>query len=147
MSQEISKELKDEIRDELILTEEGVRELLEGYTAVADLAWELMGELKEQKEGGYFEPTSNKTRELLMNLGGALRVRSDLERMLHQILRSRSPEDEEHRRDRQNREEEGVIKLTSSQKRALENSKNRQHRNRDSKRHDDVPGESPNHKS
>jgi len=147
VNQEISKELKDEIRDELILTEEGVRELLDGYTAVADLAWELMEKLTEEKESAFFEPTSNKTRELLMNLGSALRVRNDLERMLRQILRSRSPEDEEHRRDRQNRENEGVIKLTSSQKRALEHSKNRQHRNRVSNRHEDVPGESPDHKS
>jgi len=146
VDQEISRELKNLIRERITLSEENVLDLLESYNTVDNMAWDMLRRLQEEKEAGH-GPTSNPVRELLMSLGGTLRVRNDLERMLQQILRRRDTDEREHKGDRRNSEDEGVVRLTSSQKRALLNPKNRQHRDRVSKRHEEVPSESPNHKS
>jgi len=148
VDQEISRETKDRIREAISYTDEEAQNLLEHYLVIK----EMVNVLLDILSGIYQDHRRNfenygQLRDTLANLGGLQRAKSDLEGQLYRTLRRRGRADEtRHEDDRRNGEDEGVIKLTSSQKRALAYSKNRQHRNRASERHNDVPGESPNHK-
>lgn len=138
MNTEISEELRNLIKEKVFHTEDEVQELLEFYEVAESIAWDLLMELKDEHEGSFFEANSSKTRELLASIGQALRVRNELVRTLLQIGRHRNT-------DRWTGESEATIKLTSSQLRGLNHARNRQHKNRASKRHNEVPSESSNH--
>lgn len=145
MDTEISEELKNLIKEKIFYTEDEAQELLEVYETVESITWDLLMELKDEHEGSLFEANSSKTRGLLASIGQALRVRNELERTLLQIVRHRNTDKWEHKDDRRADENEAIIKLTSSQLRGLNHAKNRQHKNRTSKRHSGVPSESSNH--
>jgi len=137
---QISQELREQIRELVISDDEEARRLLELYEVVDEMCISMENDLKENR--GTFPSRSGHLREMLREIHPMLRLRNDLLRELRYI--SRPPrrvyeEDQEEDQDSGNR---GMVPKETASRTRKPPAKNRQHRNRVSKRHKGVSNES-----
>jgi len=137
----ISQELREEIRDRVITDEDEARQLLELYELVDYWYGSMVRTLT--RDYSDTDPFQNGTlRDGLRNIHSVIRLKMDLQRELRTISRPTRmvrEEDQEEDQDSDNRRPQP--KVTASRK-PMPPAKNRQHRNRVSKRHNRVSNES-----
>lgn len=146
MSQNLSQKMKDEIRDTLVVSEDEASRLLDGYVSVTNLIYKMLDDIGMYYQNGSTSASNSSLGQLVRDLGPMLRAKDELERELYRISRPARTEDD---KDEDRREEDQRLrpKEIKRKERAANFAKNRQHRNRASKRHDDVSSESPNQDS
>ena len=136
---QISQELREEIRELVISDEDEALRLLELYEVVDEMCLSMENDLKGHRG---VSPTENgHLRTLLREIHPMLRLRNDLLRELRYISRSPRREYEENQEDRRS-EDKGVTPKEIASRMRKPPVKNRQHRNRVSKRHKEVSNES-----
>lgn len=137
----ISQELREEIRDRVITDDEEARQLLELYELVDYWYSSMVRTLTSGYSGT--DPLQNGTlRDGLRNIHSVIRLKMDLQKELLYIsrpTRARHEEDQEEDRDS---DSQRVKPKTTASRRPTPTAKNRQHRNRVSKRHNGVSNES-----
>jgi hypothetical protein len=144
VSQErIDQEILDQIRNRVISDDKEAQRLLELYIAVDRMALSLEEDLIDFRGR---RPTENaRLRELIRDLGPLLRLRQDLRKELRYISRPpyKRRYEEEHEDIRHDGNQRDNPKVANSRGQKLPTAKNRQHRNRVSKRHNKVSDASP----
>jgi len=146
LSQNLSQEMKDIIRDTLVVSEDEASRLLDGYVSVTNLIYKMLDDIGMYSQDGSTSASHSSLGQLVRDLGPMLRAKDELERELYRISRPTRTEDD---KDEDRREEDQRLrpKEIKRKERAANFEKNRQHRNRASKRHDDVSSESPSQNS
>lgn len=137
---QISQETRELIREQVITDDEEALRLLELYIVVDEMCFLMEDELKSNR--GINPSRDGHLREVLREIHPMLRLRNDLQRELRTISRPpRRDYEEDQEEDRQN-ESRGVTSKVIVSRTRKPPAKNRQHRNRASKRHNGVSNES-----
>jgi len=137
---QISPEVRELIRDQVITDDEEALRLLSLYETVDEMCLLMESDLKEHR--GVAPSQSGHLRDLLREIHPMLRLRNDLLRELRTISRPPRRENEEDQEEDRQSESKGITSRATVSRTRKPPAKNRQHRNRVSKRHDGVSNES-----
>jgi len=137
---QISQETRELIRDQVVTDDEEALRLLDLYETVNEMC--VLMETSLKKYRGYLPNQSGELKDLLREIHPMLRLRSDLLRELRYISRPPRREHEEDREEDQDSEDGGITPKEIASRTRKPPVKNRQHRNRVSKRHNGVSNES-----
>jgi len=138
---QISQELRDKIRNRVISNDEDALWLLELYTMADKWFKRLVVSLRTDSETNPSD--SGNLRDKLRDTHSILRLKMDLQRELRTISRPYRTEYEEGQEDQEGESKRVTPKALSATRKP--NARNRQHRKRVSKRHDEVSSESSTH--
>jgi hypothetical protein len=139
---QISQELRDKIRNRVITKDEDALWMLELYIMVDKWFKRLVVSLREYSDT---DPSDNgNLRDKLRDVHSIMRLKMDLQRELRTISRPYRTEYEEGQEEDQEGESKRVTPKASSATRKPA-ARNRQHRKRVSKRHNEVSSESSTH--
>ena len=137
----ISQELREEIRSRVITDEEEARQLLELYELVDYWYDEMVRTLT--RDYSDTDPLQNGVlREGLRNVHSVIRLKMDLQRELRTISRPTRTVYEGDQEEDRDSDNEGIQPKVTASRKPTPTAKNRQHRNRVSKRHNRVSNES-----